>query len=380
MNKKKIIGSIMIIIVIFAVVAKISNRQSVAVTEKPVQPQDVSVQLASESKILLQEIEYPATIVGDQEVSVTAKSAGTVSNVNYGIGDKIGAGALLARIDDTGNTLQTSEDGFQSVEVQQAQLSKEQAEEELKLAEKNYKNLRSSYAEQKKNSNATTNVTKAQVDSAKRQISIDELQLDSANVGLKSVLDNHLITSPITGVVISKDVSIGDSVSAGQLIAKVSKSSNVKIQVYVDQNQRNSLSLGQEISMLNASGDSLPLKISNIAVAADPTTKRFLIESVPADNSQATLLSGTILTVKIKTELQPQNSNDLILPLLAINVGQNESYIFIADGNAAKKTVVKIVQVNGGTAEIAAEIPAEAKIITTGAKLLHDGEMISIIE
>lgn len=378
MNKKKIIGSIVIIIVIFAVVAKISNRQNVAVTEKPLQPQTVSIQLASDSKTLNQEIEYPATIVGDQEISVTAKSAGTVSNMNYGIGDKIGMGALLVRIDDTGNVLQTSENGFQSAQVQQSQLSKEQAEESLTLAKKNYKNLKDAYAEQKKDSTLTATVSKTQVDSAKKQIDIAELQLASAKVGLKSVLDSHLITSPISGVIISKDVAVGDSVTAGQLIAKISKSSNIKAQFFVDQNQQGNLNPGQEISMLNADNNLLSLKISNIAISADPTTKRFLIEAVPVNYSGAPLLSGTILTVKIKTNLQPKNSNDLILPLSAINVGQNESYIFIADGNVARKTLVAVVQVNGETAEIVSDLSAETKIITEGAKLVHDGETIII--
>ena len=380
MNKKKVIGSIIIVIAIFAITAKISKKQSVVVTEKPVQPQAVSMQLVSDSKTLNQEIEYPATVVGDQEISVTAKSAGTVSNMNYGIGDKIGMGALLARIDDTGNVLQASENGFQSAQVQQSQLSKEQAEESLALAKKNYKNLKDAYTEQQKDSTLTATVSKAQVDSAKKQIDIAELQLASAKVGFKSVLDSHLITSPISGVVISKDVAIGDSVTAGQLIAKISKSSNIKVQFFVDQNQQSNLTSGQEISMLDADNNLLPLKISNVAISADPTTKRFLIEAVPVNYSGASLLSGTILTVKIKTNLQSKNSNDLILPLSAINVGQNESYIFIADGNVARKVLVTVVQVNGETAEISTNLLAETKIITVGAKLVHDGETITITQ
>ena len=377
---KKIIGSVVIIIAIFAVVAKISTQKPAVVTEKPIQPQNVSVQLASDSKTLVQEVEYPATIVGDQEVSVTAKSAGTVSVMSYGIGDKIGVGALLARIDDTGNTLQTTEKGFQSAQVQQSQLSKEQAEEALSLAKKNYKNLKDAYDEQQKDSSLTATVSKTQVDSAKKQIDIAELQLDSAKVGLKSVLDSHLITSPISGVIISKNVSVGDSVTVGQLIAKISQSKNIKVQFFVDQDQRSQLTLGQEISMLDATGNSLPLKISNIAAAADSVTKRFLIEAVPSDHSGIPLLSGTILTVKIKTNLQPKNSADLILPLSAVIVGQNESYIFIASDSVAKKTSITVAQVNGETAEISTDLPSDAKIITAGAKLVHDGETISIIQ
>ena len=377
MNKKKIIGSIVVLAIVFVVVAKISSKKPLVVAEKPQLPQSVSVQAASDSKVLATEVQYPAIIVGDQEVQITAKSAGTITVDQYGIGDKVNAGTLLARVDDTGSISQSGDAGFQSVQVQQSQLSQDQAQESLSLAKKNYKDLKSAYDDQKSNSAMPQTVSKAQVDSANKQIDIAELQLSSANVGANNVLDNHLITSPIAGVVINKAVSVGDSVSVGQLIATISKSSNMKIQFYVDQDQLSSLLVGQQISAQDGAGNNLQMKITNIAAAADPVTRRFLVEAAP-QNVQGQLFSGTILTVTIKNSISPQNSANFILPLSDINVGQNESYIFVADNNVAKKVDVTVANVNGESAEISANISPDALIITDGSKLVQDGETIAI--
>ena len=377
MNKKKIFGSILVLIVIFAAVAKLSTKKPVAIEEKPQPSQNVSVQAASDSKVFMNEVQYPAMVVGDQQVQITAKSAGTVTAASYNIGDKVGSGALLVRIDDTGNTLQATDNGFQSAQVQQAQLSQKQANEYLDIAKKNYKDLKKAYDDQQDNPALTKTVSKAQVDSAKGQIDIAEIQLKGAKVGTKSTLDNHLVTSPISGVIISKNVSVGDSVSVGQAIAVVSKSSNIKIQFYVDQDQRGSLVRGQEISAVDNNGKALQIKITNIAAAADPTTKRFLIEAVPV-NSSNSLLAGTVLAVTISNSIKPQDANNYILPLSAINVGQNESYIFVAENNVAKKIAVTVANVNGESAEISASIPSSAMIITDGSKLVQDGEAITI--
>ena len=377
MNNKKIIVSVIALIVVFAAVAKFSNKKPIVTAEKPQLPQSVSVQTASDSKILIKDVQYPATVVGDQQVQITAKAAGTITTAPYNIGDKVVVGALLARIDDSGIVLQAADNGFQSVQVQQSQLSQQQASDSLSLAKKNYKDLKSAYDDQQSNSTMPQTVSKAQVDSAKKQIDIAQIQLSSATVGAQSTLDNHMITSPISGVIINKSVSVGDSVSVGQAIATISKSSNIKIQFYVDQDQLSNLSLKQEISAQDSEGSALQLEITNIAAAADPITRRFLIEAIPQD-AASQLLSGTILTVTVKNSVKPQNSADFILPLSTINVGQNESSIFVVEDNVARKVVATIVGVSGESAEISADISPDALIITDGSKLVQDGETISI--
>ncbi|HBI33778.1 MAG TPA: hypothetical protein DEA43_03130 [Candidatus Moranbacteria bacterium] len=363
MNKKKIIVSIFIVGMLFVVAMRFSGKKPLATQDAVSQPIKVSAKLVSDSKTFLEKNQFPANIVGDQEVKITAKSAGTIVIAPNNIGSAVGAGSLLAKIDDTG-TLNIGDGGLRSLQVQQAQLSVEQAKKSYDLAKDNYNNL-------KKDSSATS----SEKDSAKTQRDIAKLQYENATLGLNGSVDNHSIISPISGIITNKAVSVGDSVSMGQLIATVSKTSNVKIQFYVDQDQRVVLTRGQEISAIDNDGNSSPLLIQNIAISADPTTKRFLIEAYPKKQNPA-LLAGTITTVLIETNIKPKIDADLILPLSAINVGQNESYIFVVDNNVAKKVPVTVVNVNGETAEISAQISPETLIITNGSKLVRDGAAI----
>jgi len=113
--KRKYLTLVIIILVIatlFLAVYRISKRPPAAVPEKSKQPTNITVQSASASTSLAQEIKYPATIVGDQEVKITAKSSGAAQEVNYDLGQRVSANATLVRIDDTGNNLEVGDEGF----------------------------------------------------------------------------------------------------------------------------------------------------------------------------------------------------------------------------------------------------------------------------
>lgn len=366
MNKKKIITSILVVSALFVVALKYQNKKPETIKETTKQPTMVAVQSATDSKTISQKKQYPANIVGDQEVKITAKVAGTIIVAPGNIGSAVTNGSLLAKIDDTGS-LEIGDTGLKSLQVQQSEIAAEQAKKSYNLARDTYNNL--------KNSSTTTSL---QRDNAKTQRDIAKLQYENTVLGLSGSVDNHSITSPIGGVITNKAVSVGDSVSVGQLIATVSKSSNVKIQFYVDQQQRAMLTRGQKISATNANEDSIPLLIKNIAIAADQATKRFLIEAYPEKQGSVVLLSGTIITVSIESNIEPKDSNNFILPLSAINIGQNENYILVSENNVAKKEIATIVSVDGENAEISSSISSEALIIIGNNKLVREGENITL--
>jgi len=366
MNKKKIILAILAVLLIFVAVERLNTKKAVVEKEEVKKAIMVSAQSVAESKILQKESRYPASVVGDQEVQITAKSSGTVVIAPGNIGSSIKAGTLLAKIDDSGS-LSAGDQGLKSLQVQQTELSLQQAKKSYDLAKDNYDDL-------KKSSDASD----SEINSAKIQKDIAKLQYENASLGLTGSVDNHLMTSPIAGIIVNKAVSVGDSVSAGQLIAIVSKSTNVKVQFYVDAPGRASFSRGQEISVTDSSGISSTLLVRNISAVADQTTKRFLIEAYPQKQTPPTLLAGTIATVSIQTTAKTQNENDILLPLSAISVGQNESYVFTVENNVAKKTTVNVVRVDGETAEISSQFAPETLIITEGNKLVRDGEAVTM--
>lgn len=366
MNKKKTIASIIAVLTIFIVASRFPNKKNAASEETAKQTTAVSTKSAAQSKSLMQQNQYPATVVGDQEIKITAKSAGTIVVAPANIGSIVTIGSLLAKIDDTGS-LEIGDEGLRNLQVQQSENAVSQAKKAYKLAKEVHDSVRKS-----------DTASEAEKDTAKAQVAITKLQYENALLGLAGSVDNHLMTSPISGIIAAKEVSVGDSVSIGQPIATISKSSNIKIQFYVDQQQRESLVSGQQIFATDSDGLATAFLIKNIAIIADQTTKRFLIEAYPQKPGVPALLSGTIVNVSIEKNIQPTKAENFILPLSAISIGQNESYIFVVDGKVAKKVAVKIENVNGETAEISADISPETLIIVDGNKLVHDGEIVSV--
>ncbi|NTV41401.1 MAG: efflux RND transporter periplasmic adaptor subunit [Candidatus Moranbacteria bacterium] len=366
MQKRKIILSVIIILILFVTVERLSAKKEVIQKEEVEKAIAVSTQSVEESKKLSQKIQYPASVVGDQEVQITAKSAGTITVAPGNIGSSIKAGALLAKIDDT-STLSTGDQGLKSLQVQQNQLSLEQAKKSYELAKDNYEDLKDS-----------NDASDSEINGAKIQRDIAKLQYENASLGLTGSIDSHLMTSPIAGVIVSKAVSVGDSVSIGQPIATISKSTNIKVQFYVDASHRAGFVRGQEISVIDGNDSSSSFLIRNISAVADPATKRFLIEAYPQKKVSETLLAGTIATVSIQTNIKPQDEKNILLPLSAVSVGQNESYVFTVENNVAKKAIINVVRVTGETAEISNQFSPETLIITEGNKLVRDGETVTV--
>jgi len=363
---------------IFAAVHSKGKTQTEA---EPLQkPTDVTVQRAKDSKEINKNLDFPASVAGDQEVKIIARVSGTAVVSPYSVGSFIPAGSLVAKIDDNGSNLGIGGNDFRSSQVQQSELSKDEARKAMDQAKKYYQNLKDAYDKQEDNSSLAKTVSKAQVDSAKKQMQIAEIQFDSANVGLQGTLDDHLATSPIGGYVTSMAISVGDYVSAGQEIATVSQTKNIKFRFFVSDDQMSSASKGKEIIVSNNSGDSEAAVIKNISPSADPETKRFLVEAFPKDANKSSFASGTVASISLGMSETVSDQSDFILPLAVITVGQNESYIFVADGSRAKKVTVQVVRVSGEFAEVKGDIPSDAAIIMDGSKLVKEGGEIAIKE
>jgi RND family efflux transporter MFP subunit len=380
-TKKRMIALALAVAVaaLFVLVALHFRKSSSGVlTEIQKPPQDVTVQSVADSTRYEEKIQYPATIAGDQEISVSATTSGTATVTNFELGSYVSAGSLLVKIDDVGPFSKTGDKNFKSSDVNQAELDVKQAEEEVEVAEANYDSVKQQYDYQKDNPSLPQTVTRAQKDAAKEAVDVAKIHLKNLKVGYKGTLDDHLVTSPISGYVTQKSVSTGDSVATGQALFSISKTKKIKIQFYVDEQQLDSIEKGTELSLTDNSGNQMPIIVRNISPQADPVTRRFLVEAYLKQDPQ--LFPGTIVSVSFSFEKTPSEPDALILPLSAINIGQNENYIFIAENGHAKKVNVDLVNVSGETADVKANLSPGTEIILNGSRLVSDGAAINIVQ
>lgn len=354
-NSKKLFISILLIVAIsgFILFKKDNSEAQENTVSQDKKIVAVGVKKVGESKIVNGKMKHPGTIVGDQEVKITAGAGGTAIAVNFNLGDQIGQGKILVKIDDQGSAF--GESGFQSGQIQQLENAVEQADEA-------YDRAKDAYEDDK------NDTTKSAKDIAK-------LQKENAQIALQSAVESRLIKAPISGTITSKNVSIGDSITPGQLLATISKTNKMKVQFYLDREEIKNVKV-ESVVIIDNFGENIEAKVINVSSQADPVSKRFLVEAVPQVNND--LFIGSIISVMVNTYQSADENNSLILPLSALTIAQNENYIFVVEDGKAKKVRVKVVKITGETAEISADLANDSLVIVEGNKLVQDGELVEI--
>lgn len=215
-----------------------------------------------------------------------------------------------------------------------------------------------------------------QLNIAKSQADMAEIQYQNAVTALNGLYDNHLAISPISGTITKKNVENGSTVSAGQILAIVSKTENIKIQFFIDQESLSFIEAGLPVIFKDSDNNEYPGKITSFTSQADAATKRFLVEAKPDQTDLKIFTTGTVINVVVPITKSSDKKELIILPLSAIEIGQNGNLLTIISEGVAKKIKVEIAKVEGEYAQIKAGLPEETEIIIDGNKDIKDGESV----
>ncbi len=218
----------------------------------------------------------------------------------------------------------------------------------------------------------------AQISVSNSQVDLARIQYENALTALQNVMDIHETIAPMSGILVKKAADVGNTVSAGQLLAVIGTPDRLKIQFFVDADHYDGLAVGLPVTVTDRDGAAASGTVSGITPQADAVTRRFLVEAKLVDNKTGKFELGTIATVTVPyTRLAPQGA--LILPLSAVDVGQNGATIFLANDGTAKKIEVEMGRIEGETAEVFPnDLPKNALIIVDGNRLLQDGDKIKL--
>jgi len=339
-------------------------------------------QFADDAKLLLDKTitsaNLPASsLTGASLTGLQATVSGYQAQMNAAVGQINSTQQALANVDlSNSGLLDSLRQSYELAKQQEASVEqaltnlkagnisqKDQAGFALNLAQNQYDNLKVKI--------------ESQVMAAKTQMENAQRQYDSAAYTLQSLYDAHSVIAPLAGTITKVFVAEGESVNPGQPIATVAQISNIKVQFYVESANLVDIKPGLPTTVVDNSNNSYAGIIAAVSPQADPITRRFLVE-VKLGNS-AGLLLGTVVNVKFNLVKTVNAPGLAILPLAAVTVGQNESYIFIAENNQAVKVVVEVQEVIGELAKVKVDLPLEAVIITEGNKLLQPGTALTLV-
>lgn len=267
------------------------------------------------------------------------------------MGDRIKAGAIVARLDDAEfvNSIQM-ENNKLNLELTESELKKQESlyekggvtQRELKTASINYENAKSS-------------VEKAR------------LQLDKTKV-----------PAPIDGVIVElPHYTQGTQVDAGATIARIMDYQTMYLDIQLPEKYIASIKTGQPVKLTNYTlpGDTLTGTVYQLSPAINADTRTFR-GTVSIDNHDLTLRPGMFVQADIVTQ---RRDSAIVIPKDIILSRQKGKTVFVVDRGVAMERIIETGLENVKDAEVTKGLSKNDRIVVSGFETLSNKSKVKII-
>jgi HlyD family secretion protein len=338
--------------------------------------------LAASRGELRQSVVASGKVRSPQRVDLTSQITGRVTEIPVREGQIVEAGQLLIQLDDAEwrATLAQAKASLQQSELRQTQLqqlaqplatqSKLQAEANLLQAKQRFAQASELVAK--------GFYSKTQLDDAQRNLDVAESQRQSSELQLRSNqsggsdqrlaqvavaqarasldiaqsrLDYTRITTPVAGIVLTRNVEPGITIQPGKLLMTLSPNGATELVVQIDEKNLALLRLGQKAL---ASADAYPdrrfaAEITFISPAVDPLRGSVEIRLRVTDAPEYLRQEMTV-SVDIETA---RRADALMVPSDAIrDAGSNQPWVLVVRDGSAQRQPVKLGVRSEGKTEI----------------------------
>ena len=246
-----------------------------------------------EKRDLTAQVYGNGTVEAKVVVGVSSKITGRIVELFADQGDRVTRGQLLAKLenDDFRHQEQQAEAGLSrsaaTLNVEQANLQK--ARTNLTLAERNaqrYKNLaEKNFVSTLEAEQYDTASQVAREEVARSQAAVEAVRMEQqagrASVGFaKSRVVDTLIYAPQDGVIITRDLEKGATVSPGMSIFTLADPQTVWVKANVDESQLKGIAVGKKaiITLRSSSGEQLPGQVVRLGRQSDRVTEELEVD------------------------------------------------------------------------------------------------------
>ena len=329
-------------------------------------------------------------LIGAATVQVVPRVNGRLASVAVKLGDPVRRGQMIAKVEDLEiqEQVRQAEAAFQ---VSQATIRQRDAD--LKLATTNRDRSKSLYDRQLlpqqtfDDAEARYQAAIAQSDLARAQFEQAKARLDE----LKITLQNTIIASPVDGFVGKRFLDPGAFVGPNVPVASVVDIRTVRMVANLVEKDSKRVPAGTSAAVeVDAfPGETFAGRVSRVAPVFDPATRTAEME-IEIANSQYRLKPGMYARVQLTVG---SKADAVTIPRNALVELEGRSGVFIAapaagargaDGAAgaappaltAKFLPVQVGIRDGEHIEITSGVEAGARVITSGAGALKDGDRI----
>lgn len=359
-QKKIVIIAVILIVVLFTGVNIFAEKPSdgLEVSDNIVAVETDTAKLANSLGGLI----YKANLNPAEAASVSSGVSGQVMQISFENGDIVSQGQPLAYLDD--KDLQ--------IQLRTAQIDLSKLELSLDSAKSDYDIAVQLYAEGA--------CSKTSYEAAMRAYKAAQANVQLVQVNIQNItnsLNDCIIKAPIAGEISGKDISLGQYLNPGAVIATVNNNKTIKAEIQLMQEDLRKVAAGQEVILRLDKNAGTEYKgiVETIAASANSQTRAFDC-LVRVDNAGGALNSGTFGYVEIQSKDKAQV---LTVPMKAVAGTEGNYSVFTIENGIAHRVSVTIGQISEDLIEITSGLQAGDELIVTNLNSLQDGDQVTVI-
>lgn len=349
------------------------------------------------------------TIKSDHEARITARRTGRITSLMIEEGDIVKKGSVVAELDreEALHNLSMAEATFRKSEhvlnqikayfdafkveidknIEKAEATLSETESRLKryrgLKEKEYISDMDLDSVQKEYAVASANLASAiasreQVKARASEIKAQEAAVVEAKDNLaisRLVYEYSFVTSPLSGVITSRPVKLGEGTAASTLIATVVSFDSLYIEAFIDEADVAKIARGQ---LVNITMDAYPgivyagevYRISPVVLGGKQETRTFEAR-VRFKDTPPVIKPGMSADIEIQVD---SIDNALVIPSQAITEKEGKKYVYIVKDSRLKLVTIDQGKFNWNLTEVKSGISeGDDVVINTETQKLKEG-------
>ncbi len=310
---------------------------------------------------------FSGTAQSSAQAKLSFRTNGLVKQVNVKAGDRIVAGTVIARLDDSDAQLS----------LQQAKASVENARVQRSNTESNLNRVRELYQ--------VGSASLAEYEQAKAQYASTVSQFESAQKTLdlqQSQLSYFTVKAPVAGIISNVTIEENELAQAGSPIVTLNSGDEIELQVGIPEVFISRVKEGQSVSVKFSTLQEQTFigKVTEVSFSANNSNTYPVKISVLKASSQ--IRPGMTADVAFSFKADDQASK-LIAPIEAVGEDNSGHFVYLLtkmdEDYIAVKTEVGIGEITGQGFEIRYGLQDGDLVATAGIPSLFDGRKVTLL-
>jgi RND family efflux transporter MFP subunit len=203
--------------------------------------------------------------------------------------------------------------------------------------------------------------------------------VQNAQAGLESAklnLEHAVVTAPVSGTITAINVTLHNMASTQSPAYVIQSDAPCKVVFYVAEETVRSITPGTD-AIVNKNGKDYAARIINVYDTIDPDTGLFKVEAGVTGQGASELIAGSSVSIRTITR---KTDNAITVPIDSVYYDGDKPFLYVADGNTAKKIYVVTGLSDDKDLEIVDGITPDDKVVVTYSGSLRDGTALKVTE